>query len=113
MQKARIKLASIDIKKINEVSSYISDIAEKTGVEMRGPIPLPTKKLRVTTRKSPDGEGRATWERYEMRIHKRLIDLGMDERALRLVMRVPIPDTGSLFLPSMRERRNGLTHGPG
>lgn len=92
MQKARIKLASIDINKINEVSSYISDIAAKTGVEMRGPIPLPTKKLRVTTRKSPDGEGRATWERYEMRVHKRLIDLGLDERALRLVMRVPIPE---------------------
>ena len=92
MQKARIKIASIDINKINEVSSYISDIAEKTGVEMRGPIPLPTKKLRVTTRKSPDGEGRATWERYEMRIHKRVIDLGLDERALRLVMRVPIPE---------------------
>ncbi len=92
MQKARIKLASIDIDKVNEVCSYISDIAEKTGVEMRGPIPLPTKKLRVTTRKSPDGEGSATWERYEMRIHKRLIDLGLDERALRLVMRVPIPE---------------------
>ena len=92
MQKARIKLASIDINKINEVSSYIRDIAEKTGVEMRGPIPLPTKKLKVTTRKSRDGEGSATWERYEMRIHKRLIDLGLDERALRLVMRVPIPE---------------------
>ena len=92
MQKARIKLASIEINKINEVSNYIKDISEKTGVEIRGPIPLPTKKLRVTTRKSPDGEGRATWERYEMRIHKRVIDLGLDERALRLVMRVPIPD---------------------
>ncbi len=92
MQKARIKLASIDINKINEVSSYISDIAKKTGVEMRGPIPLPTKKLRVTTRKSPDGEGTATWDRFEMRIHKRVIDLGLDERALRLVMRVPIPE---------------------
>ena len=92
MQKARIKLASIDINKINEVSNYIKDISEKTGVEIRGPIPLPTKKLRVTTRKSPDGEGRATWERYEMRIHKRVIDLGLDERALRLVMRVPIPE---------------------
>jgi len=92
MQKARIKLASIDINKINEVSSSISDIAKKTGVEMRGPIPLPTKKLKVTTRKTPDGEGRATWERYEMRVHKRLIDLGLDERALRLVMRVSIPE---------------------
>jgi len=92
MQKARIKLASMDIGKINEVCSSIADIASKTGVDMRGPIPLPTKKLRVTTRKSPDGEGTETWERYEMRIHKRLIDLGIDERALRLVMRVPIPD---------------------
>lgn len=92
MQKARIKLVSTEIGKINEVCSYIKDISEKTGVAMRGPIPLPTKKLKVTTRKSPDGEGSATWERYEMRIHKRLIDLGMDERALRLVMRVPIPE---------------------
>ena len=92
MQKARIKLASTDINKINEICERIKEIAEKTGVDMRGPIPLPTKKLRVTTRKSPDGEGTATWERYEMRVHKRLIDLGIDERALRLVMRVPIPE---------------------
>jgi len=92
MQKARIKLASMDIDKINEVCASIKEISEKTGVVMRGPIPLPTKKLRVSTRKSPDGEGTETWERFEMRIHKRLIDLGIDERALRLVMRVPIPD---------------------
>ncbi len=92
MQKARIKLASIEIDKINDVCKYIQDIADKTGVEMRGPIPLPTKKLKVTTRKSPCGDGKASWERYEMRIHKRLIDLGIDERALRLVMRVPIPE---------------------
>ena len=92
MPKARIKLASIDIDKINEVCNYITDISKKTGVEMRGPMPLPTKKLKVTTRKSPSGEGKASWERYEMRIHKRLIDLGIDERALRLVMRVPIPE---------------------
>lgn len=92
MQKARIKIACTEIDKVNAVTSSIKEIADKTGVEMRGPIPLPTKKLKVTTRKSPDGEGKASWERYEMRIHKRLIDLGIDERALRLVMRVPIPD---------------------
>jgi small subunit ribosomal protein S10 len=92
MQKARIKIASTDIDKVNQVCDYIKGISEKTGVEMRGPIPLPTKKLRVTTRKSPCGDGKASWERFEMRVHKRLIDLGIDERALRLVMRVPIPD---------------------
>ncbi|MDI3544130.1 MAG: small subunit ribosomal protein [Candidatus Woesearchaeota archaeon] len=92
MPKARIKFASTDIAKINQISDYIRDIAEKTGVEMKGPVPLPTKRLKLTTRKSPGGEGTATWERYEIRIHKRLIDMGLDERALRLVMRVPIPD---------------------
>lgn len=92
MPKARIKLASIDISKINDVCNYIKDIAQKTGVQMRGPIPLPTKRLKVQTRRSPSGDGKATWERYEMRVHKRMIDLGIDERALRLVMRVPIPE---------------------
>ena len=92
MQKARIKLTSHEIDKINGVCNSIMDIAEKTGVIMRGPIPLPTKKLKITTRKTPCGEGKASWERYEMRIHKRFIDLGLDERALRLVMRVPIPE---------------------
>ncbi|MEK6967369.1 MAG: 30S ribosomal protein S10 [Nanoarchaeota archaeon] len=92
MPKARIKLASTDIGKINQTCDYIRDIAEKTGVDLRGPIPLPTQKLKVTTRKGPCGNGKATFDRYEMRIHKRLIDLGLDERALRLVMRVPIPE---------------------
>ncbi|MCF7866623.1 30S ribosomal protein S10 [Candidatus Woesearchaeota archaeon] len=92
MQRARVKLASTDINKINDTCEYIKGIADKTGVVIKGPIPLPTKKLKVTTRKSPCGDGTATWERYEMRVHKRLIDLGVDERALRLVMRVPIPE---------------------
>jgi len=96
MPKARINLASANIGQLNEICNSIKDIAKKTGVSMSGPIHLPTKKLKLTTRKSPDGEGKASWERYEMRIHKRLIDLGVDERALRLVMRVPIPDEVSI-----------------
>ncbi len=96
MPKARINLASADIGQLNEICTAIKDIAAKTKVKMSGPITLPTKKLKLTTRKSPDGEGKASWERYEMRIHKRLIDLGVDERALRLVMRVPIPEEVSI-----------------
>ena len=90
--RARIKLASTEIEKINQICGDIKAIADKTGVELRGPIPLPTKKLKVATRKSPCGNGTASWERYEMRVHKRLIDMGADERTLRLVMRVPIPE---------------------
>jgi len=92
MQRARINLSSTEIGKINELCGAIKEIAEKTKVEMKGPIHLPTRTLKLTTRKSPCGDGTATWDNYEMRIHKRLIDLGVDERALRLVMRVPIPE---------------------
>lgn len=92
MQKARIKLSSTDTNKINEICTSIKDIADKTKVVMKGPIPMPTKKLKITTRKSPCGDGKASFDNFEMRIHKRLIDLGVDERALRLIMRVPIPE---------------------
>lgn len=92
MQKARINIASSEIDKVNEICNSIKDIAKKTGTNISGPIPLPSKKLKLTTRKCPCGNGKASFDNFEMRIHKRLIDLGVDERALRLVMRVPIPE---------------------
>ena len=90
MQKARIKLASTDIKKINQTCDYIKEIAEKTGVELRGPIPLPTKKLKLTTRKSPCGEGTNTWDRLEVRIYKRIIDLISSENTLKMINSINI-----------------------
>ncbi len=92
MQKARIKLASADIGLLNQVVSSIVEIAKKTNTVLNGPIFFPTKKLKVTTRKCPCGDGKASFDRFEMRVHKRLIELGVDERALKLVMRVPLPD---------------------
>lgn len=91
MARTRIKLASIDINKLNEIISSVKEIASRSGIVIRGPIPLPTKKLRITTRKSPCGNGKATFDRFEMRIHKRLIDLPADERVLHSIMRLPIP----------------------
>ena len=91
MAYTRIKLASIDINKLNELMNAIKDIAGKSGIVVRGPIPLPTKKLKVTTRKSPCGDGKATFDRFEMRIHKRLMDLPADERILHSIMRLSIP----------------------
>jgi len=91
MAKARINLSGIDIGQINEICTSITDIAKSTKTKISGPIPLPTQILKHTTRKSPCGDGKATWDNFEMRIHKRLIDLADNERALRLVMRVPIP----------------------
>ncbi|MEE9592506.1 MAG: 30S ribosomal protein S10 [Thermoplasmata archaeon] len=92
VQTARISLSGTDAKKVDGVCSQIRAISERTGVNMRGPIPLPTKRLMVPVRKSPDGEGSETWDRWEMRVHKRLIDLDADERALRQLMRIRVPD---------------------
>lgn len=91
-QRARISLSGTDPEMVDGVCRKIREISEKTGVAIRGPMPLPTKKLRVPVRKSPDGEGSETWDRWEMRIHKRLIDLDADERALRQLMRIQVPD---------------------
>lgn len=87
----RIKLASTSVESLNEVCNEIKNIAKKTGVKIRGPIPLPTKRLVVTVRKAPSGEGTHTFDRWEMRIHKRIIDMDADERAMRQLMRVRVP----------------------
>ena len=53
----------------------IKRIAVDKKVKVSGPVRMPTKVLRITTRKSPCGEGTNTWDHLEMRIHKRVIDL--------------------------------------
>jgi len=93
MAKVRIKLQSVDITQLNNVVGNIKDIASNAGTPISGPIPLPTKRLKVTTRKSPCGDGTATFDRFEMRIHKRIIDLLANEKVLHNIMRISIPRT--------------------
>lgn len=71
----RITLTSKLVKNIEAVCAAFVDRAKTHEVSIRGPSRLPTKVLRITTRKTPCGEGSKTWDRYELRIHKRVIDL--------------------------------------
>jgi small subunit ribosomal protein S10 len=89
--KVRIKLNSTDIETLNTICESIKELAKKSGIAISGPVPLPTKKLKITTRKSPCGNGTATFDRFEMRIHKRLIDLPSNEKVLHNIMRMYIP----------------------
>jgi small subunit ribosomal protein S10 len=91
-QKARISLSGTDPRKVDTVCGQIREISSRTGIGMVGPVPLPTKRLKVPVRKGPDGGGSSTIDHWEMRIHKRLIDIDADERALRQVMRIQVPD---------------------
>jgi len=89
----RIKLASTNVEDLMQVCDEIREVARKTGVKMRGPVPLPTERHVVTVRKAPSGQGTHTFDHWELRIHKRLIDLDINERALRQLMRIRVPKT--------------------
>jgi len=92
MQTARIRLSSTNYTSLEDLCNKILDVAEKTGAKHSGKIPLPTKKMVVPTRKGPCGGGTETYERWQMRVHKRLLDIQADERTLKRVMRVEIPE---------------------
>jgi len=87
----RIKLSGTSVEDLNTVCEEIKSIAKRTGVKMRGPIPLPTQRMAVTVRKAPSGQGYHTFDHWEMRIHKRIVDMEADERAMRQLMRIRVP----------------------
>ena len=74
-QRIRMTLKGRDTKALEFACSEIVSRSKNKGFEIKGPVRIPTKTLRVTVRKSPCGEGTNTWDRYEMRIHKRVIDI--------------------------------------
>jgi len=89
---AQIKLQSLEIKTLTNVCQAILDLSAQLEKKTKGPIPLPTKRLIVPVRKSPDGEGTETWDRWEMRIHRRLLYVEADDRLLRRIFRLDWPD---------------------
>ncbi len=91
-QFARIKLTSTNLKELERVAREIKEITEKTGVKMKGPQPLPTKRLQITTRKAPTGEGTHTFDHWQMRIHRRILDVQSDDRTMRQITRLTIPE---------------------
>ncbi len=89
---ARIKLTSANVAALTQLCKDIKDMTEKTGVKVKGPQPLPTRKLKVVTRKSPCGQGTNTYDKWEMRVHRRLIDLDADDRTMRQLMKLTVPE---------------------
>lgn len=90
---AIIKLICTNRRDADSIAKQIKTIAMSLGVKSKGPIPLPTRRISQTTRKTPAADGSHTYEKWELRIHKRLIQIDGSEQALRQVMRIPVPDT--------------------
>lgn len=74
MPKLRIKLKAYDHKIIDNSVKQIVDIANRAGVEVVGPVPLPTEVLKYTVNRSTFVHKSAR-EQFEMRVHKRIIDI--------------------------------------
>ncbi|SBT82112.1 30S ribosomal protein S10 [secondary endosymbiont of Trabutina mannipara] len=73
-QRIRIRLKAFDYRLIDQSTVEIVETAKRTGAQVRGPIPLPTRKERFTILISPHVNKDAR-DQYEMRTHKRLIDI--------------------------------------
>ncbi|KAF2311745.1 hypothetical protein GH714_026482 [Hevea brasiliensis] len=64
--------------------------AKDKRLRVKGPVRMPTKVLHITTRKSPCGEGTNTWDRFELRVHKRVIDLFSSPEVVKQITSITI-----------------------
>ena len=73
-QRIRIKLKGYDYRVIDQSASDIVDTAKRSGARVSGPVPLPTRIEKITVNRSPHVD-KKSMEQFEMRTHKRLIDI--------------------------------------
>ncbi len=90
-QKIRIRLRAYDYRIIDKSARKIIETAERTGAVVHGPIPLPTEKKKITVLKSTFVHKDAR-DQYEMRTHKRLIDvLDPNSKTIDALMSLDLP----------------------
>ncbi|MCB0995119.1 MAG: 30S ribosomal protein S10 [Acidimicrobiales bacterium] len=73
-QKIRIRLKAYDHEIIDQSTKKIVETVKRTQADLRGPVPLPTEKHRFTVIRSPHKD-KDSREHFEMRVHKRLLDI--------------------------------------
>ena len=90
-EKIRIRLKAYDHVILEQSAERIVDTAKKTGAKVSGPIPLPTKKEVVTIIRSPH-KHKDSREQFEMRTHKRVIDiLYPTQKTVDSLMKIDLP----------------------
>ena len=90
-QNIRIRLKSFDHRLIDSSAREIVETARRTGAQVQGPIPLPTKKERFTVLVSPHVNKDAR-DQYELRTHKRLMDIiEPTDKTVDALMKLELP----------------------
>ena len=101
-QKIRISLKAYDHKLIDQSVTQIIDTAKKTGAKVSGPIPLPTKKEVITVIRAVH-KYKDSREQFEMRTHKRLIDILLPTaKTVDALTRLDLPDGVDITLKIMQ-----------
>ena len=89
--KIRIRLKAYDSKILDQSAGEIVETAKRTGAKVAGPIPLPTKINKYCVLRSPHGDKKSR-EQFEMRVHKRLIDLiSPTQKTVDELMKLDLP----------------------
>ncbi|XP_043843547.1 40S ribosomal protein S20-like [Dromiciops gliroides] len=86
----RITLTSCNVKSLEKVCADLIRGAKEKNLKVKGPVRMPTKILQITTRKTPCGESSKTWDQFQMRIHKRLIDLYSPSEIVKQITSISI-----------------------
>ncbi|MDB5082482.1 MAG: ribosomal protein [Chloroflexi bacterium] len=90
-QKIRIRLKAFDHKILDQSAAQIVDAAERTGAIVAGPVPLPTKLEKYTVIRGPFID-KDSQEHFEIRTHKRLIDvIKPSQKTINALMRLNLP----------------------
>ena len=90
-QRIRIKIRAYDHKIIDQATQTIIKTAERTGATILGPVPLPTEKRKYTVNRSTF-VFKTSRDQYEMRVHKRLIDIiNPTEKTIDAMMSLNLP----------------------
>ncbi|HRG44645.1 MAG: 30S ribosomal protein S10 [Leptospiraceae bacterium] len=99
-QRIRVKLRAFDHKLVDQSTYEIVATAKRTGATVSGPIPLPTKIEKFTVLRSPHVNKKSR-EQFEMRTHKRLIDiLNTNEDTVEALMKLQLPAGVSVDIKS-------------
>lgn len=90
-EKIRIKLKAYDHRLLDQSAKDIVDVARRTGAIVSGPIPLPTERSLFTVLRSPHVDKKSR-EQFELRVHKRLIEISNATREMvDALMRLEVP----------------------
>ena len=90
-EKVRIRLKAFDHQIVDQSASKIVDTARRTGARIAGPVPLPTEKNIYCVNRGPNID-KESMEHFEMRTHKRLIDiLDPGPKTIDALMRLDLP----------------------